>query len=214
MKLLLATRSAHKAREVARILAGMAPAGYRLVTLEDESIPWTEAEESLEPYETFEENAASKSRYFARISGLATVADDSGLEVLALGGRPGVRTKRFAPPERYPGLPRDEANNRHLLECLRHVPPERRGARYVCVACFFDPETGETAHFRGEAAGRILSQGRGSGGFGYDPVFLDVSTNRGYAELSPQEKNERSHRGQAFRALADFLATVTVRPQP
>ena len=205
MKLLLATRSAHKAREVARILAEEGQAGPRLVTLEEASIPWSAAEESLEPYETFEENAASKASYFARRTGLATVADDSGLEVLALGGRPGVRTKRFAPAERYSGLSRDEANNRYLVECLRDVPPARRRARYVCVACFFDPGTGQATHFRGEASGRILTRGRGSGGFGYDPVFLDEGTNRSYAELSPEEKDERSHRGRAFRKLADFL---------
>ena len=205
MTLLLATRSRHKALEVERILAEAGETGYRLVTLDDVSIPWSEAEESLEPYETFEENAASKARYFARRSGLPTVADDSGLEVLALEGRPGVRTKRFAPMERYPGVTMDEANNRHLLECLRGVPTAKRGARYVCVACFIDPATGDESCFRGEAPGRILVEARGSGGFGYDPIFFDVRTGRSYAQLSPGEKDERSHRGQAFRALAAFL---------
>ena len=116
MKLLLATRSVHKAAEVARILETAPGGAYRLVTLEDQSVPWSAAEESLEPFETFEENAASKARYFADLTGLPTVADDSGLEVAALDGRPGVRTKRFAPLERYPGLERDDANNSHLLE--------------------------------------------------------------------------------------------------
>ena len=207
MTLLLATRSRHKALEVQRILAKVGDTGSRLVTLDDVSIPWSDAEESLEPFETFEQNAASKASYFARRSGLPTVADDSGLEVLALGGRPGVRTKRFAPPGRYPGLTRDEANNRHLLDSLRDVPSPDRGARYVCVACFIDPATGRTASFRGEAPGRILVEPRGSGGFGYDPIFLDVRTGRSYAQLSPGEKDERSHRGQAFRALAAFLLT-------
>ena len=205
MTLLLATRSRHKALEVERILAEAGDTGYRLVALDDVSIPWSDAEESLEPFESFEENAASKARYFARRSGLPTVADDSGLEVLALGGRPGVRTKRFAPLERYPGVTRDEANNRHLLESLRGVPSADRRARYVCVACFIDPATGKTASFRGEAPGRILVEPRGSGGFGYDPIFLDVRTRRSYAQLSPAEKDERSHRGQAFRALVAFL---------
>ena len=205
MKLLLATRSSHKAREVARIMAA-AEARLHLATLESESIPYDPAEESLEPFDTFEENAASKARHFAWLSGLPTVADDSGLEVDALGGRPGVRTRRFAPRERYPGLPRDEANNRHLLERLRGVPPLERGARYVCVACFLDPGTGETVHFRGEARGRIPERPRGTGGFGYDPVFLDDREGRSYAELAAEEKNGRSHRGRAFRALARFLA--------
>lgn len=205
MKLLLATRSVHKAVEVARILETAPPTTHRLVTLEDESVPWAAAEESLEPFETFEENAASKARYFADLTGLPTVADDSGLEVAALDGRPGVRTKRFAPLERYPGLERDDANNSHLLECLRGLPPAERGARYVCVACYIDPRSGDTAQFRGEAPGRIVARPRGKGGFGYDPLFLDVETGRTYAQLTSDEKHERSHRGRAFRALAAYL---------
>jgi len=204
VKLLLATRSPHKAGEVARIMAA-AETRFHLATLESESIPYDPAEELLEAFDTFEENAASKAGHFALLSGLPTVADDSGLEVDALGGRPGVRTKRFAPRERYPGLPRDEANNRHLLKRLRGVPPDGRGARYVCVACFLDPGTGETVHFRGEAEGRILTRPRGTGGFGYDPIFLDDQEGLSYAELTAEEKNGRSHRGRAFRALARFL---------
>ena len=205
MKVLLATRSVHKAKEVVRILAEAGPDAHGVVTLEETGVPWTVAEEELEPFDTFEENAASKARYFARLTGLATIADDSGLEVDALSGRPGVRTKRFAPPGRYPGLGQDDANNRHLLEQMGDLPPAMRGARFVCVACLFIPQSGRTAHFRGEAPGRILSQPRGSGGFGYDPVFLDEETHRSYSELTPGEKNARSHRGKAFRALADHL---------
>ncbi len=205
MKLLLATRSSHKAAEVVRIFETAPGGGPRVVTLEDESVPWSAAEESLEPFETFEENAASKARYFAGLTGLPTVADDSGLEVMALDGRPGVRTRRFAPLERYPGLERDDANNSHLLECLRGVAPAGRGARYVCVACYVDPRTEDMIHFRGEAPGRIVVRPRGRGGFGYDPLFLDVDTNRTYAQLTSDEKHERSHRGQAFRALAAHL---------
>jgi len=205
VRLLLATRSVHKAAEVARILE-TAPGGvYRLVTLEDEAVSWSAAEEFLEPFETFEENAASKARYFADLTGLPTVADDSGLEVAALDGRPGVRTKRFAPLERYPGLERDDANNSHLLECLRGLPPAERGARYVCVACYIDPRSGDMVHFRGEAPGRIVTRPRGQGGFGYDPLFLDVDTGRTYAQLTADQKHERSHRGRAFRALAAYL---------
>lgn len=204
MKLLLATRSTHKAAEVVRILQA-AGGEHRLVTLEEASIPWSAAEECLEPFETFEENAASKARYFADLTGLPTVADDSGLEVLALDGRPGVRTKRFAPLEIYPGLERDEANNSHLLESLRAVAPAERDARYVCVACYCDPATGATVHFRGESPGRIATRRRGTGGFGYDPIFLDLASKRTYAQLTADEKNRLSHRGRAFRALAAFL---------
>ena len=149
MKVLLATRSVDKAREVARILGEGRRGDFLLATLEDVPIPYTPVEESLEPFDTFEKNAASKARYFAGLSGLPTVADDSGIEVDALGGRPGVRTKRFAPPGRYPDLARDEANNRYLLDRLEHVPARDRGARYVCVASFIHPASGETAHFRG-----------------------------------------------------------------
>ncbi len=206
MKLLLATRSAHKSREAATILAEARPGAPETVTLEEAGVPWSEAEEGLEPFETFEENAASKAHYFAGLTGMATVADDSGLEVEALGGRPGVRSRRFAPPGGYPGLDQDEANNRHLLERLDGVPPARRGARYVCVACLVIPASGTAVHFRGEAPGRILTRARGPGGFGYDPIFLDERTARSYAELSADEKNARSHRGTAFRALAAHLA--------
>ena len=133
------------------------------------------------------------------------MADDSGLEVAALDGRPGVRTKRFAPLERYPGLERDDANNSHLLECLRGLPPAERWAQYVCVACYTDPQSGDMIHFRGEAPGRIVTRPRGQGGFGYDPLFLDMDAGRTYAQLTSDEKHERSHRGRAFRALAAYL---------
>ncbi len=219
MTVLLATRSAHKAREVARILRDCG--GPRIITLEDAGVPWSRAEEGLEPWETFEENAASKARHFARATGLPTVADDSGLEVDALGGRPGVRTKRFAPPGRYPGLARDEANNEWLLESLRRVPEPERGARYICVAAFVEAEaagaggsrrsaagaaTEGARCFRGEAPGRILERRRGGGGFGYDPLFLDLALGRTFAELTADEKNARSHRGRAFRAFAFHMA--------
>ena len=207
MKLVLATRSSHKASEVRRILADAGAAGrtITLLTLDEAGIPWSEDEEGLEPHETFEENAASKARYFGRLARLPAVADDSGLEVDALGGRPGVRTKRFAPRGRYPGLARDDANNQFLLDALEGLPQSRRGARYVCVACLFDPASNRVVHFRGEAPGRILARRRGTGGFGYDPIFLDEEAARSYAELSAAEKDERSHRAKAFRALAAVL---------
>ena len=164
-------------------------------------------EESLEPFDTFEENAASKARYFARLSGLPTVADDSGIEVDALGGRPGVRTKRFAPPGRYPHLSRDEAQQQ-----VPAGPPRAcaaRAARGPGTSAWppssIRPAEG-TARFRGEAPGRILREGRGTGGFGYDPIFHDDELRRTFAELTEAEKNARSHRGRAFRQFARFLA--------
>lgn len=214
MRLLLATRSTHKAREVDRILGAEGSGGIRVITLEDAGIPWSDAEEGLEPHDTFEENAASKARYFARLSGRPTVSDDSGLEVGALDGGPGVRTRRFSPPGRYPGLSQDESNNRYLVERLGDLPPARRGGRYVCVACLAIPRTGRVEFFRGEASGVILAEGRGTGGFGYDPLFLDPELGRSYAELTPVEKDARSHRGRAFRALAAALRSRQGELQP
>ena len=206
VELLLATRSAHKASEIREILG----VGFSLLTLDEAGIEWRPEEEELEPFETFEENAASKARYFCERSGRVTIADDSGLEVDALGGAPGVRTKRFAPEGHFPGLDQDQANNRYLLESLAATPETRRGARYVCVAVLCRPtgdpvRAGGEIAFRGEASGRILVERRGSGGFGYDPLFLDLELGNTFAELAAEEKNARSHRGKAFRELARHL---------
>ena len=203
MKLLLATRSAHKAAEIRRILAEVP--GLELVDLGEAGVPETPEEELLEPHDTFEANARSKAAWFRERTGLPTLADDSGLEVDALGGAPGVRSKRFAPvPEGVEGQARDDANNTHLLERLEGVPAESRTARYVCVAVL-DDGRGDPRAFRGEAPGVILEAGRGEGGFGYDPLFLDLQLGRTFAQVSPEEKNARSHRGRAFRALAAHL---------
>jgi XTP/dITP diphosphohydrolase len=202
MRLLVASRSKGKMREIRRILADVPE--LEILDLEDAGVAYDPKEEELEPYDTFEENALSKARYFFEMSGLPTVADDSGLMVDALDGRPGVRTKRFAPGDDLEGEARDLANNRHLLEKLQGVPDPQRGARYVCVAALIDGE-GESRTFRGEAPGRVLFEARGTGGFGYDPIILDESSGHSFAELSPEEKNDRSHRGRAFRALGHHL---------
>ena len=202
MDLLVATRSRGKLSEIKAILAEVP--GLRVLDLEEAGVPHDPAEDALEPHDTFEENALSKARYFRALSGLPTVADDSGLEVDALGGAPGVRSKRFAPDTDAEGEELDEANNRHLLSRLDGVPPSARAARYVCVAVLVDGEEGWSA-FRGEAAGDILAAGRGSGGFGYDPLFLDPESGKTFAEIPRDVKNARSHRGRAFRALAESL---------
>jgi XTP/dITP diphosphohydrolase len=202
MRLVVATRSKHKMAEIRRILSDVPD--LELLDLDDAGVEYDPEEESLEPFETFEENAASKAEYFFQRTGLPTVADDSGLEVDALDGRPGVRTKRFAPEAGLDGEARDRANNAHLLHLLEGLPSEERGARYVCVAAFAT-EDEETRTFRGEAPGRVLTEGRGGGGFGYDPIILDERSGRSFAELTPEEKNERSHRGRAFRGLGLFL---------
>jgi XTP/dITP diphosphohydrolase len=188
--------------EIRRILADVPE--LEILDLEDAGVRYDPAEEALEPHETFEENASSKAAFFFERTGLSTVADDSGLEVEALNGKPGVRTKRFAPGDGLEGEARDQANNAYLLHLLQDAPPPERGARYVCVAALVS-DTGEIRTFRGEAPGKVLTEPRGGGGFGYDPIILDESSGRSFAELSPEEKNERSHRGRAFRALGAFL---------
>jgi len=206
MKLLVATRSSHKVGEIREILADVP--GLTLLDLDEAGVAESPAEDGLEPYETFEENALSKARYFHGLTGLPTVADDSGLEVDALGGAPGVRSKRFAPEQGLDGLARDLANNRFLLEQLRGLPLERRGARYVCVAALVESGR-QPALFRGEAPGRIVDERRGEGGFGYDAHVVEPVSGLTYAELPAAAKNARSHRGRAFAALG---AALKARP--
>ena len=203
-KLLIATRSAGKMREIRRILADVP--GLEVLSLDDAGIAEAPEEEGLEPYDTFEENARSKATYFFRKTGLPTVADDSGIVVDALAGAPGVRSKRFAPPDLAEGRGQDAANNAYLVERLRGVRTEDRTARYVCVAVMLDGGTDEAGLVaRGTAEGRIVDEPRGEGGFGYDPHVLVPELGRTFAELSAEEKDARSHRGEAFRALAAVL---------
>lgn len=209
MRLLLATRSPHKAREIRRILADVPE--LELLSLTDAGIPYDPTEEGIEVFESFRENAAAKAHYFRQLSHLPTVADDSGLAVDVLDGAPGVRSKRFAPDQGLEGQARDDANNRYLLERLEGVPAGERTARYVCVAVL-DRGTDEPVSFRGEAPGRILAAPRGDGGFGYDPLFFDEELEKTFAEISRLEKNARSHRGRAFRALAEHLKGEGPRP--
>lgn len=204
MKLIVATRSRHKMREIREILGHIKD--LELVSLEEAGVGYSPEEEGLEPFETFEENARSKAVYFLGKTGLPTVADDSGLEVDALDGGPGVRTKRFAPGDDLEGEARDQANNAHLLKLLQGESFENRGARYVCVAALaWDQERVEW--FRGEAPGKVMEAPRGKAGFGYDPIILDEASGKSFAELSAEEKNARSHRGRAFRAMGEALET-------
>jgi XTP/dITP diphosphohydrolase len=202
MKVLLATRSAHKLEEIREILAG-ADLPIELVGLDDVGIAPSPEEDELEPYETFEENALSKARYFRELSGLVTLSDDSGLSVDALGGAPGVRSKRFSPAAiagDVTGQPRDDANNRHLLERLRGVATADRTARYVCAVALIDAD-GNEATVRGEVEGTIAAAPSGQGGFGYDPLFFVPDLGRTFGDATPDEKHARSHRGRAFRAI-------------
>jgi XTP/dITP diphosphohydrolase len=208
MKLLVATRSAHKMAEIHEILANI-PA-LELVGLDDVELPPDPPEDELEPHDTFEGNARSKAEHYFRLAGIPTVADDSGIEVDALGGAPGVRSKRFAMERGLEGLARDLANNHYLLDLLRDVPLEKRTCKYVCVAALVTRE-GECRTFRGEAPGVVIDEPRGEGGFGYDPHVLDRELGLTYAEMSAAQKNGRSHRGRAFEALRDHFSRSNLR---
>jgi XTP/dITP diphosphohydrolase len=201
-ELLVATRSPGKMREIRRILADVP--GLRVLDLDQAGVDPSPVEEGLEPFDTFEENAASKAGYFMERSGLPTVADDSGLEVDALDGAPGVRSKRFAPVDGVVGRALDEANNAHLVALLDGVPLEDRTARYVCVAVLAEPGR-DPLVFRGDAPGIVIDELRGEGGFGYDPVMYEPDVDKTFAEMAAAEKDAHSHRGAAFRSLAAYL---------
>lgn len=196
-------------KEIRRILAPVS--GVEVVDLVDMGIAPQPEEDDLEPYSTFEENALSKARYFAGRSGLPTVADDSGIEVDALHGAPGVRSKRFAEDggldvSTLTGVDLDQANNRHLIERLQGIAADERTARYVCVAALVQ-DAADPVVVRGEAPGIIIDRARGAGGFGYDPHVLREELGCTYAEMTAEQKDARSHRGAAFRALAERLGS-------
>jgi XTP/dITP diphosphohydrolase len=199
--LLVATRSGGKQREFARILG---PRGRRLVFPDDVGITARPEEDALELADTFEGNARHKAEYFARRSGLPTVADDSGLEVFALGGAPGVRSRRWAAATGTPDEV-DAANNAELLRRLAGAPPERRRARYRCVLALARGPNEAPEQFEGSCTGRILEHAEGTGGFGYDPYFFSDDLQKSFGQATPEEKDAVSHRGRAIRALADAL---------
>lgn len=201
-ELLVATRSLDKLEEI-RAIAGAATK-MQLVLLSELNVQAAPAEDDLETYETFVENAVAKARYFALLTGRRTIADDSGLMVDALGGAPGVRTKRFALDHGISGLKGsalDTANVRLLLEEMAHH--EDRRARYVSAVALADGDRVMAAV--GTCAGEIFREPRGSGGFGYDPIFYIPALDATFAELTPEEKNKRSHRALAMRAMTPHL---------
>lgn len=198
MRLVLATSNPYKLVEVREILQ---PAGFEVVALDSYERSF---EEPLEDGQTFEENARIKARGYAAQLGEWCVAEDSGLEVDALDGQPGVHSARFA-GEAGSRDERDARNNQKLLELLRGVAPERRTARFVCVMCVAAPDGSLIAEARGTYEGRIAEAPRGSNGFGYDPLLWLPELGVTSAELSSQEKHARSHRGKAARALAERL---------
>jgi XTP/dITP diphosphohydrolase len=202
VKLLFATRSAGKRREVRRVLAA---AGHEVAFPDDAGIAESPDEDGLETADSFEGNARRKAEYFQRRSGLPTVADDSGLEVLALGGAPGVRSKRWAAATGDAAAV-DAANNAELLRRLRGAPEARRSARYRCVLVLVRSAGAVPEVFEGSCAGRILEAPAGTGGFGYDPLFWSADLRKSFGEATAGEKDQVSHRGRALAALVAALA--------
>ncbi len=196
---LLATRSEGKLRELRPLFAA---AGIRVQDLREGHVRESTDEDAVEAFETFAANALAKARYFHALTGLPTVADDSGLEVEALHGEPGVRSRRFSGRADLTGQSLDDANNAKLLDSLRAV--DRPRARYVCAAAFFDSEHEEVV--LGETAGTIVRQARGAEGFGYDPYFLSDELGATFGESSREAKERVSHRGRAFRALLERIS--------
>ena len=196
MRLVVSSRNEHKLRELAALL----PRHELLPLPRDVELP-------PETGDTFADNARVKARAAADATGEAAIADDSGIAAAALGGRPGVRSARYAGP--------DESDAENLAKLLREVPDggDRR-VEYVCVLAFAEPgeSGGGELVFEGRCSGTLATRRRGDGGFGYDPAFVpdDVPGERTMAELDPAEKDAISHRGRAARAFAEWLEGASV----
>lgn len=193
--LFVATRNKGKIIEINALLTG-------LIDKISSAVDFAELPETVEDGSTFEENALKKAREASLFSGLPALADDSGLVVDALNGRPGVFSARFAGEGAG-----DAANNARLIEECATIPEEQRQAAFICVLAFVTPEGAEQL-FSGRVAGRIISEPRGEGGFGYDPLFLVEGLERSMAELTLAEKNSLSHRAQAFRKFREYLESL------
>jgi XTP/dITP diphosphohydrolase len=196
---ILATRNAGKVRELRALFAD---ARVDVIDLTEAGIDERAEEDGIEVYDTFEANALAKARYYsARAGGRAVVADDSGLEVLALDGEPGVRSKRWSGRDDLSGPALDAANNAQLLARMEGAADRR--ARFVCVAAWC--AGGESVAVRGEVQGSIVSRASGREGFGYDPHFFVTELGRTLADATVAEKQGVSHRGRAFVALLEAL---------
>ena len=189
MRLILASNNKNKLREIQEMLS---PIGYEVISQSQAGID-IEAEENGS---TFEENAAIKADAIYALTHTAVIADDSGLEVDALGGAPGIYSARYAPKGQ---------GKKTLLANLEGVPDDKRTARLVCVICYIDPD-GEKHYFRGECEGKIGYECIGENGFGYDPIFM--YGDRSFAQLSADEKNAVSHRSMAIIKLREYLESA------
>ncbi len=203
-ELLVASRNRKKLAELKRVLDAAGVSGLTLLTLDDVA----EFDEAPETGATFEENALDKARDAFRATGLPSVADDSGLEVQALNGMPGVLSARWSG-----GHGDDHANTALLLAQLSDVPDARRGAAFVsaCALVYCVGDARKETVVRGEWPGSIARAARGDAGFGYDPVFLPAESTRTAAELSPDEKDAVSHRGRALALLVPALRELARR---
>jgi XTP/dITP diphosphohydrolase len=201
VRLLFGSRSAGKQREVKRVLAA---AGHEVVFPDDVGIPEDDREGALELSDSFEANARAKAEYFAKRSGLPTFADDSGLEVLMLGGAPGARSKRWAGASGTPTAI-DAANNAELLRRLQGAPATKRSGRYRCVLVYLKTPTAIPVIVDGQTAGRILEEAEGSNGFGYDPLFWSADLGKSFGMATAEEKDGVSHRGRALGKLVEML---------
>ncbi|MCH8965915.1 MAG: RdgB/HAM1 family non-canonical purine NTP pyrophosphatase [Planctomycetes bacterium] len=196
--LLIATTNPGKLREIKAVFAGL--------PLQFEDLrQYPDLPAAVEDADTFMANAEKKALYYAEQTGLPALADDSGLEVDCLGGRPGVHSARFA--GRHGD---DQANNAKLIELLRAVPLEERSARFRCAIVVADCGA-VRARAEGAIEGLIIDQPRGENGFGYDPHFLVPDLGKTTAELAPEHKNRISHRGQALRSILDVLGHIFAR---
>ena len=209
VRVLLATRNAQKLVELRRILASSDISGVQVLGLDDVPL----FPEIPETADTFEGNALAKARDAAAATGLATVADDSGLAVDALNGMPGVLSARWA------GHHGDDAANLQLvLDQLADVPGDRRGAAFICAAALVVPPMADTSGtetvVRGHWRGTLARAARGRNGFGYDPIFVPDGDRRTSAELEPAEKDALSHRGRALRALLPALRELLTSVSP
>jgi len=196
MKLLVGTRSAGKAREIRELFTGLP---FELAFPNELMLEPLPEEAELERSMSYAENAVSKARYYATRAGLAAVADDSGIEIDALGGAPGPRSARWS----FTGT--DADNNAMLLTQLAGIPDAQRSARYRCVVAFLASPSNAPEIVEATCDGFILTEPRGAGGFGYDPLFFSPELKMTFAEASPSAKHRVSHRGRAFRALIEVL---------
>jgi XTP/dITP diphosphohydrolase len=198
MEIVLATRNKKKVEEVRRITAGLP---ITVLSLDD----FPNCPETVEDRDTFEGNAVKKAIEVAMCTGKVSLSDDSGLEVEALGGAPGVYSARYA-PDAVSG--NDPKNYLKLLKDLKNIPRQERNAQFVCCLALAYPD-GRTRTFFGYSRGRIGYEPRGAKGFGYDPVFLPDGFDRTFAEMTAEEKDALSHRGKAIEKLAEFLQSFS-----